>query len=303
MTFALTRTVFEETLRLPVTDERASAIVTAVHGAVGTLSIEEKFNLLLENFEEFETELLNGALHRSLFQSGEWSSSIGELHRLNRRLVNLLATARLYVDQIPHSLSQLFGSGSQIGDEFRDLKSREYDAHLGYRVMEALRNYMQHRSLPIHVIAHQMSRRDHPTGSLSEHVVTAEIHPAEYREDGKFKGDVLTELGALGEKVDLPPLVREYVASLARVHSELRTRLTPFEQVWDGVIEQCGSEFQAAGATDLTGLALIKLTGDHTYDVVVHTSPGPIVRRRELERRNRFVEHYERVLIASRATA
>jgi hypothetical protein len=303
MSFALTRTVFEEHLRVTVSTEEAAAIEEAVRGVSGALSIEEKFNLLLENFAEFESELLQRALDRSLFRSYEWTSLVGELHHLNRRLVNFLATARLYLDQVPHNLSTLFGQDSPIGAQFVAVKHREYEARLGYRVMEALRNYMQHRSLPIHFISHRVARREFPAGKLVEHIVTAEIRPEDYREDGKFKADVLKELEALGERVELPPLVREYVAGLASLHAELRTVLASYTSRWDGIIRSAGENFLSAGANTLTGLALVELSGDRTYRTVTHISAGPVERRKALEERNRHAQHYERVLVANRSTA
>jgi hypothetical protein len=302
MSFAITRAVFEERLRLPVSDDRASDIQAAVRGARGTLDVEEKLNIVLENFEEFEGALLGLALDRALFQRGEWSSQIGDLHALNRRLVNLLATARLYIDQVPHSLSRLFGEDRAIPDAFDAMKSREYDGFVGYRVMEALRNYLQHRSLPIHVISHNARRVDRLAPSALEHTINAVIHPQDYREDGKFKAETLKELESMGTDVELPPLVRQFLSCLGRIHTDLRALLAPFEASWDTVIKESGDQFLAAGASDLTGLVLVSLTGERTYDVVVHIAPGPIVRRQELELKNRYVQHYERLLVANRST-
>ncbi|CAN5917521.1 hypothetical protein BH11GEM1_BH11GEM1_20920 [soil metagenome] len=273
-----------------------------MRGAGGALDIEEKLNIVLENFEEFEGALLSLALDRALFQQGEWSSQIADLHSLNRRLVNLLATARLYIDQVPHSLSLLFETNREIPDAFDRMKSREYDGFVGYRAMEAVRNYMQHRSLPIHVISHNSRRLDRGTTPLLEQTVNAVIHPHDYRGDGKFKAEVLKELETIGPNVDLPPLVRQFVSCLGRIHTDLRGLLAPFEASWDSVIKECGDQFLAAGASDLTGLVLVSLTGDRTYDVIVHIAPGPVIRRQELERKNRYVQHYERILVANRPT-
>lgn len=270
-------------------------------GVVSALDIEEKFNLVLENFEEFEGELLRDALGHSLFQRGDWSSTMTELHRLNRRLVNLLATCRLYVDQVPHNLSQDFGSAPALAASFVASKSREFDSKLGYRVMEAFRNYMQHRSLPVHSINYVSAWRDLPAGRLREHTVAPETAPANIRADGKFRAATLTELEALGTRVDLTPLARQYVAGLASVHSDLRKGMKAAVATWDAAIERAGSDFQAAGATDLTGLAAVRVDGGRYVDAV-HVSPSPTNRRMWLEEKNQHLEHYEPVLVASRRT-
>jgi hypothetical protein len=303
MTYALTRTVPRERVRLAIPHTRATDIRTAVRGVLDTLSIEEKFNLVLENFEEFERELLQGALNASLFEAHDVSTDLTSLHRLNRRLVNLLATCRLYVDQVPHNLSNLFGSDSAIVTAFASAKSREYDGKLGYRVMEAMRNYIQHRGLPIHEILYQTRRRDQPLASLSEHTLTVRVNPGEYREDGKFKPKVLDELEQLGEQIELPPLVRQYIAGLASVHTELRQLLTEHVRPWDEVVKTCGDDFLAAGATTLTGLALVDIAESGSCTTVVHISSGPVLRRQWLEHKNLYVQYYENTLVASRPTA
>jgi len=298
----LTRLVLEEGLFLEITPVRFAEITVAATSLRGALDIEEKYNLVLENFEEFEAELLNNALRRSLFQTHDWSEAITELHRLNRRLVNFLATCRLYVDQVPHNLSQLFGTNSSIAVVFETSKSREFDARLGYRVMDAMRNYIQHRSLPIHVISYQLHWRDLPAGRFREHTVVPEVETAKIREDGKFKPTTLTELEALGAQVDLTPLVRQYVAGLAMIHKDLRASLATHLEQWDQTIAQAGMDFVAAGASDLTGLAVVKEENE-AYTDEVYVSPTPTTRRQWLERKNSHIEHYEAALVASRPVA
>jgi hypothetical protein len=301
VTYALTRLVFEEQIVLDISPDWYRELVGAAAGVSSALDIEEKFNLVLENFEEFEGELLRDALGYSLFQREDWSSRMTELHRLNRRLVNLLATCRLYVDQVPHNLSQEFAEDPGLATAFEVSKSREFDATLGYRVMDALRNYMQHRSLPIHVLSHESAWRDLPAGRMREHTVAPQTEPQTIGEDGKFRAQTLTELEALGTRVDMTPLARQYVAGLGAVHRDLRTGIAATLARWDGIIAQAGTDFLAAGATDLTGLVAVRISGEKYADIV-HISPSPTSRRKWLEQKNRYIEHYEAALVASRRT-
>jgi hypothetical protein len=301
MTYALTRLVFEERFVLEISADRYQALAAAMNGVTSALDVEEKFNLVLENFEEFEGELLKGALAHSLFQHGDWSSTMTELHRLNRRLVNLLATCRLYVDQVPHNLSQDFAEDASLYAAFEASKSREFDAKLGYRIMDALRNYMQHRSLPVHVLLHQSAWRDLPAGRMREHTVTPQTEPQAIREDGKFKAATLAELEALGNRVNMTPRARQYVAGLGAVHKDLRAGMAPLVAKWDEIIAQSGTDFLTGGGSDLTGLAAVRVSDDKYVDAV-HISPSPTNRRKWLEQKNRYIEHYEAALIASRPT-
>jgi hypothetical protein len=300
MTFALRIAALGEHTCLPVDDDRARAIREAVSSLVHALAIEEKYTLVLENFEEWERELLNSALSRSLFMSEDWSEHITELNRLNRRLANLLSLCRLYTDQVRHDLSTLFGRRSQIALSFNTASTRERSARLGFRVMEEIRNHMQHRSLPIHVVGYRLQRRDIAGRNLLESTVAAVLLPKQLREDRDFDTSILAELEALGERVELAPLVREYIAGLAGIHGNLRTLLMPIKEQWDCTVADSVSDFAAQGATNLVGLALVNEATRGTYEVIAYVSTDLTRRRKWLEGRSKYVHQYASALITNR---
>jgi hypothetical protein len=158
------------------------------------IGIEEKLDILLENYAEYERHLLDLTLRRVLFRDLLWSSAMTDLQHLTRRLANFLSAARLYVDQSKHDLSSIYTSGSGQQEVLKQALSREYDGRFGYRVMEALRNYMQHRSLPIKKLGYPSIWEE--VGSERMLRCSAEIYldVVELREDKKFKSNVLGEL-------------------------------------------------------------------------------------------------------------
>src|SRR3546814_9673570 len=66
----------------------------------------------------------------------------------SRRLSSLLQSCRSYLDHTPHHLNKL--ESHAFADPFKKLTNTAYDGHFGCRFMEALRNYAQHRGLPLH---------------------------------------------------------------------------------------------------------------------------------------------------------
>ena len=147
-------------------------------------------------------------------------------HNVNRHLNNLLSSAKLYIDQTAHALSEEFGRGSDIYQRYRASTSGEYDASLAYRALEAMRGYVQHRGLPTHSISFA-SRRDETDSNRirNRHLVTFGLVPESVREDGGFKSSVLGELEEAVDKegrIELMPLIRDYVSGIARVHKSVR---------------------------------------------------------------------------------
>jgi hypothetical protein len=196
--------------------------------------IEEKFGMVLENYFEFEQALLDVALRFMVFADMEFASIMRTLFLTSRRVQNLLSSARLYVDQVKHDLSHRYGSDSEQGRSFEAATQREYDTRLGYRAMEALRNYMQHRSLPLRYVSVAL-RREKETDPVV-HVANPELDLPDIRKHGGFKSNVLAQLEAVGSK---PPklklLMREYVEGLAEVHIGLRAQLAADTQSAKGV--------------------------------------------------------------------
>jgi hypothetical protein len=162
---------------------------------------------------------------------GDSASRLGEAkHTVNRHLTNLLSSAKLYIDQTAHALSDQFGNPSDQYQQLIDSTRSEYDNSLAYRALEALRGYAQHRGLPTHSVSFT-SRRDetYPGRTKNKHIVTFGLVPENIREDGGFKSSVLQELDSIIDKdgkIEVMPLIREYVSGIARVHKCARMAIS-----------------------------------------------------------------------------
>lgn len=93
-----------------ITANEYARIVAALNRIYLAADIEEKLDLLLENYFEYERDVLELALRDNLFRGLDYSRERGETQLVNRRTVNLLAAARLYIDQLKHAASQYFAS-------------------------------------------------------------------------------------------------------------------------------------------------------------------------------------------------
>jgi hypothetical protein len=159
-TYALTRLAIGAQSHIEISGDEFTALKNARRGMIAVMFIEEKFDLLIENCVELERTLLDIALQLSFYRNRSWFSMIADMQTINRRLVNLLSTARLYIDQAKHDISQL--SGAERLARLKQQLSAQYDAVLGYRVMEALRNHTQHYGLPIESIRYPHNIESEP---------------------------------------------------------------------------------------------------------------------------------------------
>ena len=109
------------------------SVKTAHRNLLVFLSVEEKFSALLENYAEYENELLSLTLRHSLFYTWEWSTLMGDLQTVNRRLANVLTMARLYIDSVRHDLNEVYGSGNALVSAMERAFQNANDSSLGYR--------------------------------------------------------------------------------------------------------------------------------------------------------------------------
>lgn len=211
---------------LPLDKDEHENLLRARKTLLFGVALEQRLDILLENYASLERYILDLALRNAVFM-GDTRGRLGEgRHNVNRHLNNLLSSAKLYIDQTAHALSEEFGRSSDIYMRYRASTCGEYDASLAYRALEAMRGYVQHRGLPTHSISFS-SRRDETDANRirNRHIVTFGLVPESVREDGGFKPSVLGELEDIVDKegrIELMPLIRDYVSGIARVHKSVR---------------------------------------------------------------------------------
>lgn len=229
-----------------ISEKKYHDIINARLNLVKALIIEEKFNLLIENYLEFEKELTNITFDKMLFPNHilDWLISVNDIHLINRRLINLLTTSRLYIDQIKHDISSLYDENLELLEKIKTKISSEYDSKLGYRALEALRNYVQHRSLPVHLLSYTTENVDKTSNIQIKNVINPKINISELEDDTKFKKSVLKELKLLGKQIDLKLLIREYIQSLENIHIFIRELLHNDISRWDKCIDNVYKKFE-----------------------------------------------------------
>jgi len=226
MRYGLTRLVLGDHQFLEIPREQFGRVVAARQIVIDLLQIEEKFVFLIDNFRELEADALSNTLQNATLPSRPWSEMISDIHLFNRRIINLLTTCRVYLDHTPHHLSSIFPDDDTVKAELKQQLSQRYDASLAYRLLEALRNYVQHRGLPLSGIRRN-NRIIDPDNRQSgtEHTIEFNIDRNRLIDDPKFKRAIADELQQMDGRIDIRPMIREYVALLADAHQELRKRL------------------------------------------------------------------------------
>jgi hypothetical protein len=249
---------------------------------VQSLAIEDKFDLVIANYEDFEREILELALRQMVYTDLKWASMHRDRQALNRRLVNLLSAGRLYIDQVKHDVSY----DQSLIDQIKTKASQQYDLRIGYRVMEALRNYTQHRALPVDHLS--MPSSWEPQGEWKHLTFRAVpgITLQTLQEDKTVKPTVLADLEPFGPVVPLTPLIRDYVEGLSVVHQEFRTCTQADIAVSEASFDWAWQRCRSISDSDGKAVRIVEFNSRGNWSDEDHIFEELISRRRDLSAKN-----------------
>lgn len=181
-------------------------------------SFEENYDLLVGNYLELENSTLTLTAESIVRQRHEYQDMFELRAELNRRMVNFLSSARLFVDQLPQRIGECGGNKEEIKSKLKI----EYDASFEYRFMEALRNHVQHSGSAVHSLS--IGSKWQPPGEKIRNVFNFQAF-TEKRFlilDKTFKKPTLDECP---DKVATLIATRRYLESLSAVHDFARQRI------------------------------------------------------------------------------
>ncbi len=311
--YGLTRLVLGCPHFVELSKDEFDEIISAKKQLVIAMSVEQKLDLLLGNFQDFESELLNLTLKSVIYPVTTRTNGLQNNTSVNRKLFNFLAASRLYTDQVKHDVSNYFGNNSIENEEIKKLFSEEYDSCLGYRFVDAIRNHIQHRSLPIYELHHNSQHELHHNSqhelhhnsrretmdSPIEFTLIPMIKMSRLKEEGKFKSSVLKELEQIGDLVDIRPLVREHVGSISRVHQKLRELLKSDLKKSEIFFRQTIERYRKTEDCVLA-LAIVSRFKSGKIKEKIEIHDGMIIRRKELEEKLGTLTHLPKSYVSGR---
>jgi hypothetical protein len=146
----ITKLTLDNTTQLAIDEKRFYLLRKSKSCLVAALTIEENYELLISNYLELEKECLSVTCDNMIRRNQGYSEFFDIRLRFNKRLVNLLTSTKLYIDHVGQHVSSCIPSTCEEKPNISELLSHRYDTHFEYRLMEALRNYVQHRGLAVH---------------------------------------------------------------------------------------------------------------------------------------------------------
>lgn len=274
-----------------ITEGMHREIVSAQKFLLESALIEEKFDIVLENYYDFERELLEISLRHMLFDVSDDIFS-GVTASINRRVLNYLTATTMYFDHLKRHFVQLFGRGSPEAAAFEEHSLKVEDDNAGYFLLNYLRNFSQHAGhAVIGVSVGTTSRRIGPE-SVSLYETKAVIDFPSLMSDRKGGEEIKArESDLIGR--DIQDLLRHAMDGLSSVHENLRSIVAPKLERCVGATNAAVATFEAGSRLfeEPYGLATVELDDLGRLVTSHYLMLRQMKRHREFVRKNRSLDN------------
>lgn len=257
-------------------------------------SLEENYDLLIGNYLEFENSALSLATSSMARQLSEYHEMFELTAEMNRRAVNFLSSARLFVDQLLQRVGKCGGNKEEVKKRL----SAEYDDSFEYRFMEALRNHVQHSGSAVHSLS--IGGKWVPSQECTRHEHALEVFTQKrfLALDPSFKKPVLEECP---DKVDTLRATRRYLESLSKVHEFARNNIEDSIAEARASFESAIRKYVAFSNASPIGLtAYSSSSQDPSNQVAIFLDWDDV--RVKLCKRNRRLHNLSKCVVSSVAT-
>ncbi|WP_447598252.1 hypothetical protein [Nitrospira sp. Nam80] len=297
MRYIVSKAVLAPTPEVEISAEEYSLLGTARGVLSSALAIEEKYEILIANFLALETQLLNVAATNAVRNTLTYSGFFEIRSALNVHVVNLLTAARLYLDQLPQDVADCLPENADAADRVKARCSKEYDEHFEYRFMEALRNHVQHRGIPIHFVRQNAQWTSIGEDGRMEFTVDIAAQRRYLEEDEKFKKAILDEIAS---DVDLKAACRRYVESLSVIHEFARNLIAEAAKSARARLESVHKRYAEVYSEKLIGLTASAMDDGREISSVPLLLDWDDVRL-ELQKRNSQLVNLHKRYVTGRA--
>jgi hypothetical protein len=259
MKYILRKDVLGNVPEIEISEQEYVELQKARNTLSNALSVEEKYEIVISNYLDFEQEILNATTCHMIRDHLDYTDFFKVRLGLNIKLVNLLTAVRLYVDQLSQNVAECLTDNPNTKDDVKRLFSKEYDDNRYYRFMEALRNYVQHRGIPVHWTRQGSRWTSLADDGLLEYSMELASQRSYLEEDTKMKKSVLAEMD---EKIDLKAGTRSYIESISNVHESIRSMIADSISSSRKLIEDARHKYSEVYSDSLVGLSAVKW-GNH----------------------------------------
>ncbi|MDQ0221522.1 ribosome-binding factor A [Streptococcus moroccensis] len=204
---------------LKVVNDEKQMVISDIKPSEGLLLISEQIWDIKKDFQKIKTmfELFVSDVSDFLSIKNKLESkklSIEEVN-INRFMLHLLSSGKLFVDFNENQIKQKYSKNSVEFEHIHRLANYQYDVNFAYRFCYSLRNFSQHIDLPIHRV--KAVSPDDETVIVDFYIDLDYLLNSSF--DWKKLKKELLELRNESSHIDAIVLVEDYLQAIAELYS------------------------------------------------------------------------------------
>ena len=256
MKYQITEDVLENSPVVEISKDLFESLRIARNTLSQALYLEEKYELLLKSYFEWEQTIAIVNLYNMTYRMSGYEDFFEHRININLKLITLLTVSRLYIKHTQSHLKHLMDGHKEF---HRKILATQYDNNIDYRFMDALRNYMQHREIPLHWITYSRKLKERDKNEFIEFSVQLKTDKKKLDEDGEFKKSVLNEIP---ENINLNKAASSFIESLSVVHEQIRDMTeNEVNKARSLILDQHQNYRSVCDAGSLTALTAFEIDG------------------------------------------
>lgn len=222
---------------------------------------EIKYDILTSNFLDLEHQILKETESILVRGYDRFPNARDLTISLNKRILNLLASARMYTDQIVGHVRMCLPENSSKRNVVKDSICRERVNSWDFRFVEALRNHTQHSGLSVHWTGFGMNANQHSERWLTEYNLDFAVETIWF--DQQTRQRICTDgdgkpIEAI-DRIHLKLPIRRYVDSLRRIHFQVRDLIDEQVNESRALIKKTLHEYSLEWSCEVTCLEVRKI--------------------------------------------
>jgi len=230
-------------LNIDISKELYNEILSSLSSLQELKRIEEKFDLVIENYIETEDSFSELTL-RSMLHSNTAIDNINQSRSvLNRRLMNYLSSVKSYIDQTKKNFLKLASGDREKLALLNSVFEQQAEENFEYKIMELIRNFSQHNDFPVQNISLSWRMRKEKDKERQQTEIKISLPVSVLDEDTRIDKKLIKELNSKGDSIDLREYSRGYLAGIWNVHKWIRAYFSEDSVKWHRCLESCNKLF------------------------------------------------------------
>jgi hypothetical protein len=251
MNYCLQANVVGSVGKITLTEEEFTAIKNAKRTLGLLFNLTENYRVVVESYRAVEAAKHEAELSSILHSKTGYDDMSETRVLLSSPISGYLTSSRYFLDTTPKLLGGLIGSDEL--EAFKKFCNEIYDSTPEYRFVEALRNYSQHRELPIHKVTYHHFVENVKDFEGSPFVTALSLGAAKelLAGDPKFKKPALE---GMPDTIDIIQCIRFHMEGLWQLHDYLMKKLNALAEQSRAVVAESISRFEQLTGENAIGL-------------------------------------------------